>query len=188
MKPIVIGLLLWLVVTPVWGAEPTEKEIISGYSIGPGDVLEITVWKNTDLTRRLTVLPDGTVSFPLVGDLDIAGKTVAQVRNELEKRLARFMKDPILSVLVQQVNSLHVYVIGKVNRPGRLILNTDINVMQALSMAGGLNTYAKTNKIKIFREGETDTVIFDFRYDDVAEGKKMEQNIRLMRGDVVVVP
>jgi polysaccharide export outer membrane protein len=188
MKKIVIFLLIFFVTMPAWGAEPAGKGIIEGYAIGPGDVLEVSVWKNEALTRRLTVLPDGRVSFPLAGDIDVAGRTVAQVRSELEKKLARFIKDPILSVLVQQVNSLHVYVIGKVNRPGRLMLNTDINVMQALSMAGGLNTYAKRNDIKIFREGEQDTAIFIFEYDDVAEGKKMEQNIRLMRGDVVVVP
>ena len=188
MKQIVIFLFIFFVAMPAWGAEPSAKAIIEGYAIGTGDVLEVSVWKNEALTRRLTVLPDGRVSFPLIGDIDIAGRTAAQVRTELEKRLARFIKDPILSVLVQQVNSLHIYVIGKVNRPGRLTLNTDINVMQALSMAGGLNTYAKRNEIKIFREGEQDTATFNFKYDDVSEGKKMEQNIRLMRGDVVVVP
>ena len=188
MGKIVVFLIIFFVALPALGVEPAGKGMIEGYAIGPGDVLEVSVWKNEALTRRLTVLPDGSVSFPLIGDINIAGRTAAQVRTELEKRLARFIKDPILSVLVQQVNSLHIYVIGKVNRPGRLTLNTDINVMQALSMAGGLNTYANRNNIRIFREGDQDTAIFKFEYDDVSEGKKMEQNIRLMRGDVVVVP
>lgn len=188
MKSIGICILILLFASVVTAAEPIGKALIEGYTIGPGDVLEVSVWKNDALTRLLVVLPDGKAAFPLVGDIELAGKTVSQVRKELEKKLARFVKDPIISVLVSRVDSLHIYVIGKVNRPGRLVLNTDINVMQALAMVGGLNTYAKRNKIKIFREKGSKTNIFPFDYDQVSEGKTMDQNIKLQRGDVVVVP
>jgi polysaccharide export outer membrane protein len=95
---------------------------------------------------------------------------------------------PNLSVAVLNVNSLHIYVIGKVNNPGRYELNTYLNVLQALAMAGGLNSFAKKNKIKIFRETEDGTRIFQFKYGDVTDGKRFDQNIRLVRGDIIVVP
>ncbi|QTA89990.1 polysaccharide biosynthesis/export family protein [Desulfonema magnum] len=159
------------------------------YIIGSGDVLYISVWKNNDMTRLATVLPDGKVSFPLIGEILAAGKTAAQLKKELEARISpRFILEPVLSVEVQQVNSMLIYIIGKVNNPGRFALNTNINVLQALSMAGGLNPFAKRNKIKIFREEGDQTKIFEFRYDDVSDGIHLEQNIRLKRADVIVVP
>jgi len=184
----------WIMLFIVWmsicclSPLSTADSNADAYIIGPGDVIEISVWKNEALTRMVTVLPDGKLSFPLIGDHVAAGKTVTQLRGELEKKISRYMPDPVLSVVIHQVNSMLVYVLGKVNRPGRLALNTDINVMQALSMAGGLSTYAKTNKIKIFRERNDAPLVFEFKYDDVAQGKSMHQNITLKRGDVIVVP
>ena len=188
MKQIILGLLLLLAAVPSAAEELTPKALLEDYTIGPGEVVEISVWKNSDLTRVVTVLPSGKISFPLIGDIVASGKTVAQLREELEGKISTFMNEPILSVMVQQVNSLLVYVIGKVNRPGRFVLNNDINVMQALSLAGGLSTYAKRNKIKIFREANGQTTVFDFAYDHVSRGVALEQNITLKRGDVIVIP
>ena len=158
------------------------------YRIGPGDVLDIAAWKNEDLTRVAVVLPDGKIAFPLVGEVTAAGKTVAQLKQEVESRLVKYVPEPTLSVTVRQVNSLHIYVIGKVNQPGRFVLNATVNALQALAMAGGLNPFADKNGIKIFRkQGET-TRLLEFRYDDVTAGKRLEQNIDLQRGDVIVVP
>jgi len=158
------------------------------YVIGPGDVLDISVWKEQALTKLVTVLPDGRISFPLVGTIMAGGKTLDQLSKELEKKLARFVPDLNLSVLVQQVNSMMVYVIGRVNKPGRFVLNANIDVMQALAMAGGLNPFAEQGNVKIFREAPGGKKIFDFDYNDVANGKKLEQNIMLKRGDMIVVP
>jgi polysaccharide export outer membrane protein len=160
----------------------------TNYIIGPGDVLDISVWKEAALTKLVIVLPDGKISFPLIGEVGAAGLTIAQLKQQLEDKLTRFVPHPNLSVAVHQVNSLQVYVIGKVNNPGRYSINTELNVLQALAIAGGLNAFAKKNKIKIFRERPEGTQIFEFRYGDVTEGKHLEQNIRLMRGDVIVVP
>ena len=151
-------------------------------------MLEISVWKEEALTKLVTVLPDGKIAFPLIGEAVADGWTVAQLKKEIESRLARFVPDPVLSISVYQMNSLMVYVVGKVNRPGRFELNTNIDVLQALSLAGGLNSFAKRGQIKVFRKKDGKTKIFDFDYDDVTEGKKLEQNIQLVRGDVVVVP
>ena len=159
-----------------------------GYLIGPGDVLDISVWKDEALTRSCVVRPDGFISFPLVGDVLAAGKTPSQLKAMMEERLTRYVPEVTLSMEIKQINSMIIYVIGKVNNPGRFILNVDVNVLQALAIAGGLNIYAKRNKIKIFRHGSNETTIYPFEYDEVVEGKRLEQNIYLRRGDVVVIP
>jgi polysaccharide biosynthesis/export protein len=159
------------------------------YIIGPGDQLDISVWKDESLTKLVTVLPDGKIYFPLIGAVSAGGKTVAQLKKEMEKRISPYVRDLILNVDVRQVNSMFVYVIGHINSSGRLTLNANINVMQALAMSGGLNTFAVKSRIKIFRpEGNEATKVFKFDYDDVAEGKHMEQNIILRRGDIIIVP
>ena len=180
--------LIVLMSTAVWAENDAAVSPVMAYLIGHGDVLDISVWKNPDLTKLVTVLPDGKISFPLIGEVKAAGKTVAVLHKELEVMLNRFVPDVSLSMVVSQVNSMLIYVIGRVNNPGRFVLNTKVNVLQALAMAGGLNPFAKRGKIKIFREegGETKTFTFDF--DEVAKGQALEQNIHLQRGDVIVVP
>lgn len=172
----------------VFAEEKTAALPVVDYVIGPGDVLDISVWKEQALTKLVTVLPDGKISFPLVGAIMAGGKTLDQLSKELEKKLSRFVPDLNLSVLVHQVNSMMVYVIGRVNKPGRFVLNSNIDVMQALAMAGGLNPFAEQGNVKIFRKTPDGKKIFDFDYNDVANGKKLEQNIMLKRGDVIVVP
>ena len=172
----------------VFAQEKTATSPVVDYVIGPGDVLDISVWKEQALTKLVTVLPDGKISFPLVGPITAGGKTLDQFSKELEQRLSRFVPDLNLSVLVHQVNSMMVYIIGRVNNPGRFILNSNIDVMQALAMAGGLTPFAEQGNVKIFRETKGGKKIFEFDYDDVAEGKKLKQNIMLKRGDLIVVP
>jgi polysaccharide export outer membrane protein len=169
------------------GAEETGSQAEKDYVIGPGDVLDIAVWKEEALTKLLTVLPDGKINFPLIGEVTAGGKTVDQLKKEMEAKLAPFVPDPVLSVGVHQVNSMLVYVIGRVNNPGRFVLNANINMLQALSMAGGLNSFAKRSEVRMFREKNGKTEIFEFDYEDVSAGKHLEQNITLMRGDVIVV-
>jgi len=159
-----------------------------GYLIGPGDVLDISVWKDEALTRACVVRPDGLISFPLIGEIMATGRTVTDLKAEMADKLVRFVPEIVLSVDIKQINSMIVYVIGKVNAPGRFALTVNVNVLQALSTAGGLNPYAKSRKIKIFREGTGETTIFPFDYDEVVDGRHLEQNILLKRGDVVVVP
>lgn len=159
----------------------------SDYVIGAGDILEISVWKDPALTRQVVVLPDGTLSFPLVGRFTAAGKTVDQLTAALEEKLIRYIPEPDLSVIVQQVNSHVVYVIGKVNRPGHIPLNRDIDVLQALAMAGGLNIFANDKDIRIFRRTENQTMVIPFNYKAVTEENRLEENIFLQRGDVIVV-
>jgi polysaccharide export outer membrane protein len=158
------------------------------YTIGDGDVLSVSVWKNQGLTGQVTVLPDGKISFPLVGEIVASGRSVAELKQELEAKVSHYVPNPVLTVEVQSVNSLLIYVIGKVNHPGRFLLNTQVDVLQALAMAGGLNLFAKGNRIQVFRKTTKGTKTFDFGYDAVVNGENLSQNITLERGDVVVVP
>jgi len=158
------------------------------YLIGPGDVLDISVWKDEAMTRSCVVRPDGIISFPLIGELRAGGKTASQLKANMEKKLERYLPSVILSVEVKQINSMIIYVIGKVNAPGRIVLNADVDVLQALATAGGLNVFAKRDRIKIYRQGKNETTIYPFQYDEVVDGRHLEQNIRLKRGDVVVIP
>ena len=185
---IAIVLLTFLTVATAGVAGSADQAMGEDYVIGPGDVLEISVWKEEALTKLVTVLPDGKISFPLIGEAMASGWTVAALKKEIESRLSQFVPDPVLSLTVNQMNSLMIYVVGKVNNPGRFILNTNVDVLQALAMAGGLNSFAKRGQIKVFRKHDGKTKIFDFDYDDVSEGKRLEQNIQLVRGDVIVVP
>ena len=167
-------------VQPTTGAAPD-------YIVGAGDILEISVWKDPALTRQVVVLPDGTFSFPLVGRFPADGKTVEELSTAMVARLTRYIPEPDLSIIVQQVNSQVVYVIGKVNRPGHFPLNRNIDVLQALAMAGGLNVFADEKDIRIFRKTENQTMVIPFNYRDVTEGNQLEENIVLQRGDVIVV-
>jgi polysaccharide export outer membrane protein len=180
--------LLMFTVIPVQAAEDSPLLTGEPYLIGAGDVLDISVWKDEAQTKTVVVLPDGTISFPLIGQLMAEGKTVSQLKEEIKQKVSQFVPDPVVTVIVHQVNSMLIYVIGKVNNPGRFLLSTNVNVLQALTMAGGLNPFAKREKITIMRDEWGDTSIFKFHYDEVADGENLQQNIRLRRGDVVVVP
>ncbi len=162
---------------------PTGKVFL----IGPGDVLDISVWKDEALTRTCVVRPDGFISFPLIGDVFVSDKNVPGLKTEMEAKLKTFVPGVVLHIDVKQINNA-IYVIGKVNSPGKLILGFDVNVLQALAAAGGLNPFANGNRIRIFRQGIEETTIFPFNYDEVVDGKRLNQNIQLKRGDVVVVP
>lgn len=185
--------------TTIWAQETPPVEArdqnagalavpMPNYRIGAGDILDISVWKDEALTKLVPVLPDGTISFPLVGKMTAGGRTLDDFKADLEARLQRYVPEPVLSVSIQQVNSMMVYVIGRVNNPGRVMLNSNVTALQALAMAGGPNPFAKRNNIKIFREETDRTLIFDFPYDDIRQGEQLAFNIKMKRGDVMVVP
>jgi len=158
------------------------------YKINPGDIISISVWREIDLQHEVLIRPDGKFSFPLAGDINAKGKSVEQVRELLTKKLSRFIPDLVVSVSVLAVNGNKVYVIGQVNRPGDISVNPNIDIMQALSIAGGTNPFADLNNISILRRTENGLISIPFRYGDIEKGKRLEQNIVLKAGDVVVVP
>jgi len=158
------------------------------YTINPGDLLEISVWKEPDLQREVLVRPDGAFSFPLSGDIDAVGRTVEAVRQELTDRLSTFIPDLVVTVTVAAINGNKIYVIGQVNTPGQFVVNPRVDVIQALSIAGGMTPFAEPNDIKILRRRNGVQTIFRFRYNDIIKGQNLEQNVLLEVGDVVLVP
>jgi len=160
----------------------------ASYTVKPGDMLSISVWKEPDLQRPALVRPDGSFSFPLVGEVDARGKTVADLNKTMGQRLAKFISDPVVTVSIQEIKGNKVYVIGQVNKPGEFIMNPSVDVMQALSMAGGTTPFAALGDIVILRRTPTGKQALPFRYNDIIRGKRLDQNIDLQSGDVVVVP
>jgi len=158
------------------------------YHVLPGDILEVSVWREENLDKQILVRPDGGFSFPLAGEIQAEGKSVVDVRDELAQRLEKFIPDPAVNVSVAQIVGNKVYVLGKVATPGAFIMNHDIDVMQALSIAGGTTTFAALNKIRILRREGDRQIAITFRYAEVEKGENLEQNIILKTGDVVVVP
>lgn len=158
------------------------------YRVQPGDVLEISVWKEPDLQRQVLVRPDGAFSFPLVGEVDARGKTVQELHKTVGERLGRYISDAVVTISVQEIKGNKIYVLGQVNKPGEFIVNPSVNIMQALSMAGGTTPFAATGDIVVLRgQGEKQTAMA-FRYNDVVRGRRLDTNIELISGDVVVVP
>ena len=159
------------------------------YTVKPGDLLAISVWKEPDLTRPVLIQPDGAFSFPLAGQIDARGKTPVQIQQMLIERLRKFISDPVVTASVQEVRGNKVFVIGQVTKPGEIIMNPSVNVMQALSIAGGATPFASLNNIIILRRipGAKQQAI-RFRYNEVAKGNDLDSNVELQAGDVVVVP
>jgi polysaccharide export outer membrane protein len=171
------------------GPLPPAPQAPDSYRLQPGDVLEISVWKEDALRREVLVRSDGGLSFPLAGDLPVSGLTPDDVRHELETRLGKFIPDVTVSVAVQQINGNQVFVVGRVNRPGVYKFDRPVDVMQALSLAGGATEFAGVDAIRILRRAaDGGQRTFDFAYSDVARGRHLEQNIVLKSGDTVVVP
>jgi len=158
------------------------------YTINPGDMLEISVWKEPDLQRQVLVRPDGAFSFPLSGDILAEGRTVDAIRQELTSQLRTYIPDLVVTVTVAEIGGNKIFVFGQVKTPGEFIVNPRVDVIQALSIAGGVTPFAQLNDIKILRRRNGVQTILQFRYNDIIKGQKLEQNILLEVGDIVLVP
>lgn len=158
------------------------------YTVNAGDILQVSVWKEPDLQLDVLVRPDGGFSVPLIGEVAAAGKTVEALREEIAKRLDAYVPDAVVTVALKQLSGDKVYVLGKVNRPGEYAVNRYVDVMQALSIAGGTTPFAALDDIAILRREGDGQRVLDFKYSQVEQGKHLEQNIILQSGDVVVVP
>ncbi|MGB8337972.1 MAG: polysaccharide biosynthesis/export family protein [Burkholderiales bacterium] len=169
-------------------APPKEAVPTSDYRIGPEDVLDISVWKEDSLKKEVLVRPDGGISFPLVGEIQALDKTPTQIQQEITQKLTRYIPNPVVSVSVLKIVSNKIYVVGKVHKPGEYSTGRYLDVLQALSMAGGLTPYAAENKIKILRREGGQEISIPFEYAKVQNGNDLSQNIQLKRGDVVMVP
>jgi len=168
-------------------ATPAAGEV-GGYMVNPGDILEISIWKEVDLQKQVVVRPDGYFSFPLTGDIRAEGRTVEDVRGDIATRVSRFVPDPVVSVAILKAEGSKVYVVGQVNRPGEFPINRFVDIVQAISMAGGTTPFAQLDNIKVLRREGATQIAIPFAYGDIAAGKRLQQNIVLKPGDTVLVP
>jgi len=164
-------------------AVATGTSVPSDYVIGPDDVLGIQFWRDQDMSGDVTVRPDGMITLPLIRDMKAAGLRPEELRDQIVKAASKFIEDPNVTVIVRQINSRNVFVTGQVAHPGAYPVSGEMRVLQAISLAGGLTEYANGKKIRIIREGKS----FLFNYNDVLDGKKLEQNIVLKPGDTIAV-
>jgi polysaccharide export outer membrane protein len=165
-------------------AVSTGSAVPSDYVIGPDDVLGIQFWRDQDMSGDVTVRPDGMITLPLIRDIKAAGLRPEELRDVIAKAAGKFIEDPNDTVIVRQINSRNVFVTGQVAHAGAYPVSGQMNVLQAITLAGGLTEYANGKKIRILREGKS----FLFNYNEVLDGKKLEQNIVLKPGDTIVVP
>ena len=182
---IVVLLAIFLLCMSVPDAMAADEE---GYAINPGDSLLISVWKEEGLSLEVLVTPDGNCTFPLIGQIKAAGRTAEVVAQEVVQRLKQFMPNPVAVVSVVNISGNKFYVIGQVNDPGEYVMSTYLDVMQALSIAGGTTPFADVNDIKILRRTDDSQIALGFRYNEVVRGRNLQQNIILRSGDLVVVP
>lgn len=158
------------------------------YTIQAGDVLQITVWKEADMDREVLVLPDGTVSFPLIGSFSAEGLTPAQVQSTIKTKLATLIPDASVTVVVKAALGHSISVIGQVAKPGELLMGHQMSVLQALSQAGGLTPFASEDSIKVLRNVDGEQTAITIPYDDIAQGRNLDKNIPLEPGDIIMVP
>jgi len=181
------GIVL-LLFSSIASAQQTAVSGEAGYRVFVGDILEISVWKEPELQKTVLVRPDGKISLPLLGDIDAAGRAVSDIRESIVDEMQKYIPQPVVTVSVTEIRGYKIYVIGQVNNPGMYTVMPTIDIMQALSLAGGTTAFASLNDIIVLRRIGSTRQAIPFRYSDVARGRKLGQNIELVTGDVVVVP
>jgi polysaccharide biosynthesis/export protein len=172
------------------GGHNSSLIVTTDYILGPEDVLEITIWKNADLSKIVQVRPDGRISLPLIGDVPAVGRTTEELTREISDKLKNFLENPTVSILVKEVNSYAIYVLGEVGKPGKYPLKTKTTLLQAITVASGFTPTAARNKIVIFRFGKDGGPLKKIvaSYDDIVLRDGVGQNIVLSPGDQIVVP
>ena len=178
---------LWICFSTALAAQP-EGGGVARYEVQPSDVLQVSVWKEPDFTQQVVVRPDGAFSFPVVGEVNAVGKTVEELRKEIAQALSRIIPDVVVTVSVLEIKGNKVYVIGQVNQPGEFVVNPRVDVIQALSLAGGTTAFASPSEIFVLRRDNGQQRRLPFNFEAVLRGKDLEQNVLLRSGDVVVVP
>ncbi len=168
---------------------PPAQKADDQYIIGPADVLAINVWKETEISRSVPVRSDGRISLPLIGDVQASGRTPRQLQDDISKKLASFISEPDVTVIVQETHSQKINVLGQVGHPGTFLLTDSTTVLDAIALAGGFKDFAKQKQIYVLRQNSDGTQArLPFNYKDVVKGKNVEQNVKLQARDTVVVP
>ena len=173
--------------------EEAVKPVPKDFLLGPEDVLEVSVWRNQDLSRTVVIRPDGKISLPLIGEIQASGSNPAQVAAKIGARLAEFKENPNVSVSIKEVNSYFIYVLGEVHKPGKYPLKSYVTVLQGVSMAGGFLPFASQNNMQVIRtrtyeNGKEVQIRIPVPYNELVAGKGAIGNFTLKSGDTIVVP
>ena len=188
MRPLGAFFMIGLLLCGPGFAEENTPAPAEPYRIGPEDVLNLFVWKEPELSMEVRVLPDGRISFPLVGEVEAAGLSVGELRAIMTEKLEKFVEAPEVTVIVKEALSRRIYTIGEVNKPGPYPLAPSMTVLQALSVAGGFAEWADKKEILVIRRQGEEEVRIPFDYPAFLSGKDPQQNVLLEPNDTVVVP
>ena len=192
MSPLQRWIVRWRLRIGVIGVIGTavvaQAQNLPDYRLQPGDAVQVSVWGEAELERPVILRPDGKFSFPLVGEVAAAGRTVVDVQTEMERKLSALIPEAVVTLAITALEGNRIYVIGQVNGPGSFIMNPQISVLQALSLAGGTTPFAQVNDIIIIRGKGSEQEVLRFGYDNVSRGRNLDQNVQLESGDVVIVP
>ena len=175
-------------VSHAWSEDVEKRGTDQKYRISAEDVLNISVWREQDMQREVIVRPDGGISFPLVGDIRAADLTPSELETAITAKVAKFIPDAVVTVSVVKVMGLRIYVNGKVRNPGQFLVGRYVDVLQALTLAGGITPFADSKNIKILRRIDGREVVLRFNYNNVSRGIGLEQNVILRADDTIVVP
>jgi len=186
MKKAFVFLMLLIALSAVAPKLSVAEE--APFTILAGDVLQITVWKEDGLDREVLVLPSGDITFPLIGTLNVGGRTPDDVQDLVKDKLKKFIPEASVSVSVKAALGHIVNVTGQVSRPGEIVINRRITTLQAISQAGGVTPYADEGNIVVIRHKEGNDVSIPVPYDDIVSGDDLDKDLVLEPGDVVVVP
>lgn len=185
-KIIFFAISLLLVCADAGAAVAPENPDI--YQLRQGDTVMISVWREDTLVRQVVVLPDGSVTFPLIGRVEAAGFSAPDLERSIATKLKKYLPDPIVTVVIVGIDGNRAYVTGKVVRPGSVTINGPITVLQAISMVGGLDRFADANGIKVIRSKPEGQKVIPVNYKDIMSGDNVSTNIQLKAGDTLVVP
>ena len=201
MIPVRALVIAWVLLAIQMGCAAVSKEVLDEtvqpvskeFLLGPEDVLEVTVWRNQDLSRTVVVRPDGKISLPLIGDVQASGLNASQVAAKIAQRLTEFKENPNVSVSLKEVNSYFIFVLGEVLKPGKYPLKSYATVLQGVSMAGGFTPFASKNRMQVIRthaneDGKENQIRIPVPYNELVSGKGEIENFILKSGDTIVVP
>lgn len=177
---LIAAFVMW---NPAFAAETKDA-----YLLKEGDVVEVSVWREDTLKRLAVVLPDGSITFPLAGRVEVAGLNVVEAASRIGEKLARYITDPQVNIVISNINGNRIYVLGNVIKPGPIVLDMPMTVMQALSLAGGLGKFANEDAIKILRMTDKEQQVLSVRYNDLIKARDLSTNWPLRAGDTLLVP
>jgi Periplasmic protein involved in polysaccharide export len=188
MKTKTIFASVALLVAMFFSAAVPAADSDNAYRLRAGDSVLVSVWKDATLEKEVRVLPDGSITFPLAGRVPVVGLSTPEAEKRLAEKLKAFIADPEVSMVITGIEGNRIYVLGKVNKPGPVTLTAPTNVLQALSLAGGLDKFADGNDVQVLRTIAGRQELLSVRYNDLLKGRSLDTNVQLLSGDTVLVP